>query len=119
VKRLVEWTFYTENALSAIAKILSHFENISIIEFWDNIFKLKIKKNSNNSSIGFLFGLFEDLKVEFFLSEYSISQTSLEQIFNKFASENDEEVLELNAKKELSIDSEFLHQLIGSGMNLK
>jgi hypothetical protein len=41
----------------------------------------------DNYSIGYLFGLFEDIKEQFFISEYSVSQTSLEQIFNNFAKE--------------------------------
>ena len=104
--------FYTENALKCIAKTLKNFEDITIIEFWDNIFKLKIKKNSSNNSIGFLFGLIEDQKLECFLSEYSISQTSLEQIFNKFASESDKEALQLNANRELKMSNDFLKHLI-------
>jgi hypothetical protein len=52
------------------------------------------------------------LKTDCFLSEYSINQTSLEQIFNEFASENDEQVLQMNAKRELKIDDEFLKHLL-------
>ena len=52
----------------------------------DNNFLFKMKKLENeNKSIGFLFGLFETHKDECFITEYSIDQTSLEQIFNKFA----------------------------------
>ncbi len=105
--------------MKAISKILNQFADVYIIEFWDNIFKLKIKKSSNNNSIGYLFGLFEDLKMECFLAEYSISQTSLEQIFNNFASENDEEALQLNAKRELKITDDFLKRVLSSGMSLR
>ena len=38
----------------------------------------KIKMDRENYSIGFLFGLMEDIKAKFEVSEYSISQTSLE-----------------------------------------
>lgn len=93
-----------------------YFEDVSIVEFWDNNYKLKIKKNSlrveknmiNGFSIGFLFGFFEDMKIPCNLSEYSICQTSLEQIFNRFASEADEEVLLESAKKEIKITNELL-----------
>ena len=44
-----------------------------------------IKKEEDNKSIGYLFGLFETHKDECHITEYSIQQTSLEQIFNKFA----------------------------------
>ena len=43
------------------------------------------KSKSNNYSIGFFFGLYEESKEECFITEYSIQQTSLEQIFNKFS----------------------------------
>ena len=52
----------------------------------ENNFLFKMKKNkSKNISIGYLFGLFELHKEDCFITEYSIQQTSLEQIFNKFA----------------------------------
>ena len=44
-----------------------------------------MKKGPNTKSIGFFFGLFEKHKEECFVTEYSIQQTSLEQIFNIFA----------------------------------
>jgi len=43
-----------------------------------------MKKNNNTKSIGFFFGLFESNKDSCFVTEYSIQQTSLEQIFNMF-----------------------------------
>lgn len=39
----------------------------------------------HNKSIGYLFGLIETKKEEFAISEYSASQTTLEQIFQMFA----------------------------------
>jgi len=39
-------------------------------------------------SIGYLFGQMEEIKDTFSISEYSVSQTSLEQIFNIFARED-------------------------------
>jgi hypothetical protein len=41
---------------------------------------LKVPR-AEGKSIGFLFGLIEGLKVEFKISEYSVQQTTLEQIF--------------------------------------
>ena len=43
-----------------------------------------MKKNQDTKSIGFFFGLFESHKSHCFVTEYSIRQTSLEQIFNMF-----------------------------------
>ena len=44
-----------------------------------------MKKEHSDKSIGFFFGLFDESKEKYFVTEYSIQQTSLEQIFNKFA----------------------------------
>jgi len=39
----------------------------------------------NNKSIGFVFGVMEELKEQMHIVEYSATQTTLEQIFNMFA----------------------------------
>ncbi len=64
----------------------NYFEEIILPEYIENNFLFKMKKSkSNNYSIGFFFGLYEESKEECFITEYSIQQTSLEQIFNKFS----------------------------------
>lgn len=40
-----------------------------------------------NHSIGFVFGLIEEMKDEFSIAEYAASQTTLEQIFNLLATQ--------------------------------
>ena len=59
------------------------FRESEILEHFNNTYKFKVSKD--NYSIGYLFGLMEDIKDEFSISEYSVSQTTLEQIFNNFA----------------------------------
>ena len=54
-----------------------------------------MKKGDNTQSIGFFFGLFEESKEECYVTEYSIQQTSLEQIFNKFAANQGKDTKEL------------------------
>jgi len=44
-----------------------------------------------DKSLGQMFGLLEDAKDRLNIEDYSISQTSLEQIFNQFAAEQEEE----------------------------
>ena len=39
----------------------------------------------DNYSIGYLFGMMEDIQAASNVSEYSVAQTTLEQIFNIFA----------------------------------
>jgi len=91
VKKLLNWLFFTENVLNLCGKLLNYYAEISIAEFYENNYKLKLKPHENgNTTIGFLFGLFDDYKTEFSVTEYGISQTSLEQIFNRFAREAEE-----------------------------
>ena len=86
ISALISWIFYVENAIKFIEYGRDNFSKIVIEESMENNFLFKMKKNkSKNISIGYLFGLFELHKEECFITEYSIQQTSLEQIFNKFA----------------------------------
>jgi hypothetical protein len=62
-----------------------------VIEHINNTYKLKVTKD--NYSIGYLFGFMEDIKAEYEVSEYSVSSTSLEQIFNNFAREGEKGVV--------------------------
>ena len=86
VRALINWIFYVENAIRFMEYGRNNFSRIIIEESMDNNFLFKMKKLENeNKSIGYLFGLFEEHKEDCFITEYSIQQTSLEQIFNKFA----------------------------------
>ena len=86
VHHLLSWIFYIENAIKFIEYGRNYFKKVIVEENMDNNFLFKMKKlENNNKSIGFLFGLFEIHKEECFITEYSIQQTSLEQIFNQFA----------------------------------
>ena len=87
-----------------IGKVLEYFDGVSIIYLYENNIKLKLPKNvsKNDPTIGFLLGLIENTKKELNISEFSITQTSLEQIFNKFASEK-ERVLNTQVEKEILI----------------
>ena len=73
-----------------------------------------MKKNQDTKSIGFFFGLFESNKSECFVTEYSIRQTSLEQIFSMFeekhkkSNNNDEE----EKKEEIIIDDNVYNHLL-------
>jgi hypothetical protein len=94
--------------LDLISELLNHFSNIDIIYIYENNIKLKLPKSGSKSipTIGFLLGMLEEKKRQLNISEFSITQTSLEQIFNKFASEK-EAVVKSNIK-EISIKKEHL-----------
>lgn len=88
VKQIIQWN----NSVSYIYKIIEHliqtFPEVEISEYWGNTYQLKIPKQ-DNVTIGYLFGLFDDIQSDCKISEYSISQTSMEQIFNNFANQDD------------------------------
>ena len=86
IRTVINWTFFVKNALKFIKSAKKYFETIILTEFIDNNFLFKMKKNNETKSIGFFFGLFEDNKNDSYVTEYSIHQTSLEQIFNRFDS---------------------------------
>ena len=114
IRALISWTFFVKNALSFIKNAKDYFENIILTEFIENNFLFKLKKNSNTRTTGFFFGLFENNKDKYYVTEYSIQQTSLEQIFNMFeekqrkANQIDEE----NKKEEILIDDEIYDTLL-------
>ena len=87
IRTLISWTFFVKNALKFIKNADQFFETIILTEYIDNHFLFKMKKNNQTRSIGFFFGLFESNKDICYVTEYSIHQTSLEQIFYKFESE--------------------------------
>ena len=82
---LLNWIFFVQNAFKFIQNAKNYFDEIYLSEHIENNFLFKMKKGPNTKSIGFFFGLFEKHKEECFVTEYSIQQTSLEQIFNIFA----------------------------------
>jgi hypothetical protein len=55
-------------------------------EHYQTFFNFKVEKDSN-MTIGYLFGVIEGAKDGLGISEYTLSQTTLEQIFNMFANQ--------------------------------
>ena len=114
---LLNWLFFVENALKFIKVGKQYFSEIILSEHIENNFLFRLKKGNETKSIGFFFGLFDGSKEECNITEYTIQQTSLEQIFNKFASNQgvlvddvhiDDDV---NEKKGIYIDDELLNNL--------
>ena len=103
ISTVLNWIFFVENALKFIEKGKNYFKKIILSEHIENNFLFKMKKDNNDKSIGFFFGLFEESKEECFVTEYSIQQTSLEQIFNSFAANQGK----INNKKDKNEDNEL------------
>lgn len=77
------WFFVESQGNLAIDHLEQKFSELKIIEHFGSTWKLKSSRDQY--SIGFLFGMMEDIQNQFNISEYSVAQTTLEQIFNMFA----------------------------------
>ncbi len=85
IDEFLRWVFTESRGGMLIEKFENMFNKVELLEHYSTSFKFKVSRD--NFSIGYLFGMMEDIKGEFSISEYSVSQTSLEQIFNNFAKE--------------------------------
>ena len=116
IQTLINWTRYVTCAMKMISVVLPHFNEIILSEFIENNFLFKIKKSQNSKTIGFLFSLLEAQKESCEITEYSIQQTSLEQIFNKFAENQGKTEEDIKNEKEVNNDifitSSLVHDLI-------
>ena len=114
---LLNWIFFVENALKFITHGNEYFSQIILSEYIENNFIFKLLKGKEQKSIGFLFGLFEEKKDECHVTEYSLQQTSLEQIFNKFAASqgknnNEDTNIKLEENDGIVIDENLLNNLL-------
>jgi len=60
-----------ERGIKVIAKLAAQFGRVEVLEHFSNYFKLRVLRQ--DKTIGFLFGLIEDLKEEIGIQEYSAS----------------------------------------------
>lgn len=89
LESLVQYLFIQQNGIRIVDKLTRIFESVEMLEQCADFYKIKVPRGS--VTIGYLFGMLEDQKIEFNISEYSVSQTSLEQIFQQFANMEIEE----------------------------
>ena len=75
------------------AWLSQHFEDFQLTEHYLSLFRFKIQKQEDKS-IGMLFSLVEENKGTLNISDYALSQTSLEQIFNNFARQGEIEQMD-------------------------
>ena len=112
--RIISWIYFLENALKMIQIILLDFPEIHCSDYGESNFVFKIKRNRNEDekSIGYLFGIIEENSIKFNIQKYFLQLTSLEQIFNKFASETerpDNQVIMRNI--DIPINNELISKL--------
>lgn len=75
-EELLQWQFAETHGEKFVDMITQKFNGVEIVEHWGNSWRLKIERG--NFSIGYLFGLVEENKAAFEVSEYSVAQTTLE-----------------------------------------
>jgi ATP-binding cassette subfamily A (ABC1) protein 3 len=88
VKSLAEWIILEKIGMNINGWLEKEFRNIRLIEHFGSYYKFKLEKRED-ITIGGLFGKIEDAKDALKIEEYSLSQTTLEQIFNMFATEGE------------------------------
>jgi len=80
VEIALEW-WYTETRGSSIANFLiQNFQHFELIEHYLTFFKFRVIDDTK--SVGEIFASVEEASHELFISEYALTQTSLEQIFH-------------------------------------
>lgn len=77
------WEIMTKKSLyNVISDLCKENKEVKVIEQCGNYMKLQIDRS--DKKIGSLFSSVEDLKKKYKLADYSVNQTSLEQIFQRF-----------------------------------
>lgn len=71
VQSVIIWYNVHKHGRRIIGRLLDDFKTLEVVEQYSDYFKLKVPK-VEGKSIGFLFGLVEDMKPEYNISEYSV-----------------------------------------------
>lgn len=86
-----DWWIGEARFLSLSQYIRNSFDSVELVERHSHQSRFKVQSNSKGTDLGTVFELIESQKHNLHIKDYSVSQTSLEQIFNQFASQQPEE----------------------------
>eukprot|EP00742_Colponemidia_sp_Colp-10_P004062 GILJ01004335.1.p1 GENE.GILJ01004335.1~~GILJ01004335.1.p1 ORF type:complete len:1795 (+),score=302.12 GILJ01004335.1:677-5386(+) len=89
----LEWWIIEDFAQNVEAFVLQNFAGAVCLEHHASFSRFRLPQN--NFNLAQVFGILNNHKDALFVSEYSLSQTTLEQIFNSFAAQQEEEKLEV------------------------
>ncbi|EGR31657.1 hypothetical protein IMG5_105060 [Ichthyophthirius multifiliis] len=81
-ENLYEFIYFEKQGIQIKKFLEKEFGNIEVIEHLEDFFRFRIE---SIISIGKIFGCFEKNKEQLKISEYSLKQATIEQIFNQFA----------------------------------
>ena len=95
----------------------TEFNSVVLLEQYYPRYRYRVPKG--NKTVGHFFTLMESLKEKFDIDEYSASQTTLEQIFNGFARDEDNQVQNREFKIINGEISSSLNQLHSSNPNFE
>jgi ATP-binding cassette subfamily A (ABC1) protein 3 len=78
-QNLLNWIYIEQAGMKIINGLCEDFGQVEILEHYNDYYKMRVPRG--DKSIGFVFSLIENRREEYKISEYSASQTTLEQIF--------------------------------------
>ncbi len=79
VRNLLNWLYVEQCGSKIMEGLVDDFLEVELLEHYNDYYKVRVPRG--DKSIGFVFSLIENKKEGFNISEYSASQTTLEQIF--------------------------------------
>ena len=83
IANFLTWLYVEQCGLKIMEGLCDDFKEVELLEHYNDYYKLRVPRG--DKTIGFVFSLIENRKEAFNISEYSASQTTLEQIFQTFA----------------------------------
>ena len=76
IHNFILWEYVEQAGLNIVNVLCEQFPSVEILEHYNDYYKLRIPKG--DKTIGFVFGFIEGQKQALKISEYSVSQTTLE-----------------------------------------
>jgi hypothetical protein len=83
LRNFIEYVYHKTYGMKIIDALAREFASVDVLSHYGGYYKLRCPRNEK--TIGSIFGMIESRKEEFLISEYAVSQTTLEQIFQTFA----------------------------------
>ena len=72
----MDWAHNIRHGMRVVRLLAKEVGQVTLLEQYSDYFKVRVQRH--DKSIGYLFGLLESNKIELGISEYSVSQTTLE-----------------------------------------
>ncbi len=94
---LVDWWITEVRFIDFMDFLEQRFASVELLERHGNLVTLRV--NTKGMKLSEVFSFMEEVKVKCSIEEYSIAQMTLEQIFNFFASQQEEETREVQGMK--------------------